>query len=130
VNSVVNNTKKQVAMREIVVEKAELIEEVQKLAAEKVRLGSATCLDEGDHFEVIYHFEKDLEIINLRIKIGKGEPLPSISNILLGAVLNENEMMEMFGLDIIGMAIDFKNRMLLAKESQLTPLIRPQQEAK
>jgi NADH:ubiquinone oxidoreductase subunit C len=98
--------------------------------AGKARLGATTCLDEGDHFEVIYHFEKDLEIINLRIKIGKGEPLPSISNILLGAVLNENEMMEMFGLDIIGMAIDFKNRMLLAKESQLTPLIRPQQEAK
>jgi NADH:ubiquinone oxidoreductase subunit C len=112
-------------MKEIVVEKAELIEEVQKLASEKVRLGAATCLDEGDHFEVIYHFEKDLEMINLRTKVGKGESLPSISNVLLGAVLLENEMREMFGIDIVGMAIDFKNRMLLAKESQLTPLIRP-----
>jgi hypothetical protein len=34
-------------------------------------------------------------------------------------------MREMFGIDIVGLAIDFKNRMLLAKESQLTPLIRP-----
>jgi NADH:ubiquinone oxidoreductase subunit C len=115
-------------MQGIVVDKAELIFEVQKLVSEGCRLGTATCLDQGEEFEVIYHFERELELVNLRVKLRKDETLPSISGILLAASLIENEMEEMFGIDISPCALDYKGGLLLAKESPQKPLMKPQEK--
>jgi NADH:ubiquinone oxidoreductase subunit C len=115
-------------MQDITVDKAELISEVQRLVSEGCRFGTATCLDEGEEFEVIYHFERELEMVNLRVKLRKDEALPSISGVLLAASLIENEMEEMFSIDIAPCAIDYKGGLLLAKESPQKPLIKPEEK--
>jgi NADH:ubiquinone oxidoreductase subunit C len=103
---------------------AELPERVEQLLQEDARIAMATCLDLGDQFEVIYHFNKGLELINLRVRIDRGEELPSISHLTLNAALIENEMREFFGINITDIAIDFKGGMLLAGNSPKAPMLK------
>lgn len=109
--------------REIAVEKVDFIPQVQKLVAEGASLGAISCLEMKDYMELIYHFRKDLEVINIRLKTSKGEDIPSITPILLGAVLMENEVKDSFGIEFTGLAIDFK-KLLVSVESPPTPLSR------
>ncbi|MGO0122632.1 NADH-quinone oxidoreductase subunit C [Desulfothermobacter acidiphilus] len=106
------------------IEKEQLLTEVRRLVAEGARLGATICLDAGEEYEVIYNFQLGLDSLNLRLRVGKEEEVPSISPILLGAVLGENEMREMTGLKVTGMVLDFGDRMLLADESPRHPLLR------
>jgi NADH:ubiquinone oxidoreductase subunit C len=81
----------------------------------------------GDHFELIYHFEPQNSVEfthHIRVKVGKDETLPSISNIYLCASLVENEIKEHFRIQISGIALDFKGRFLRAKESPEFPLMK------
>ena len=105
---------------EVAVDKAQLILEVQNLAAQKARFATVTCLDMGDHFEVIYHFELQDSVEfarHIRVRVEKDETLPSISGVYLCASLIENEIKEQFRIEISNIAIDFKGRFLRAKES-------------
>ncbi len=118
---------------EILVDKSELISAVQKMLAEKARFCTATCLDLGDEFEVLYHFEpgESIEPLkHIRVRISKEDTLPSISGIYLCAVLIENEIQDQFDIQISGMALDFQRRFLRAKESPEFSLLKslPQEE--
>ena len=113
---------------EILIGKDELITTVQKMLAEKARFGTATCLDEGDKFEIIYHFEprdKPEPLTNIRVKIATGEVLPSISGIYLCATLIENELKDLFKIQISGSALDFQNKFMRTRESPEFELIKP-----
>lgn len=110
---------------DIRVGKKDLLREVERLVAEGCRLTTMVCLDRGAHFEVIYLLQKpDLGLARLRVRIGKDEELPSISGILLGAALIENEIKEFFGVNLTNIALDFKCHMLLGKDSPKTPLLK------
>jgi NADPH-dependent glutamate synthase beta subunit-like oxidoreductase/ActR/RegA family two-component response regulator len=109
---------------ETIVSKSELITEVQKMLAQGYRFGTASCLDLGDMFEVIYHFEDGLDLVNVRVHFGKNDSLPSISHIYLSAALIENEMRELFGVNIVGSTIDFHGGMLLGQESPKATMFR------
>ena len=108
--------------------------EVWKLFKENYRFITASCVDLGDKFEVIYHFEqefdKEIGVTNIRIQVGKDEELPSISPIYLAAALIENEMMEFAGIRIEGRVLDYKGGLLLAKESPQRPILMPVPERK
>ena len=106
------------------VSKSEFITEVQKMLAQDYRFGTASCLDLGDMFEVIYHFELGLDLANIRVHLGKNDSLPSISNIYPSASLIENEMKELFGINIVGSTIDFHGGMLHGQESPKTTMFR------
>jgi NADPH-dependent glutamate synthase beta subunit-like oxidoreductase/ActR/RegA family two-component response regulator len=106
------------------VSKSELITEIQKMLALNYRFGTASCLDLGDRFEVIYHFEQGVDLANIRVHIGKNDSLPSISHIYLSASLIENEMKELFGINIVGSIIDFKGGMLHGQESPKATMFR------
>lgn len=106
------------------VAKDDLLTRVHLLLEDGARLASATCLDRGDKFRVIYHFHKGLELINLEVETAKDEELPSISGLDFSAVLIENEMKEFFGINITGIAIDFNGRMLLSPDSPRAPLLK------
>jgi len=106
------------------VSKSEFITEVQKMLAQDYRFGTASCLDLGDRFEVIYHFELGLDLANIRVHLGKNDSLPSISNIYPSASLIENEMKELFGINIVGSTIDFHGGMLHGQESPKTTMFR------
>jgi len=106
------------------VSKSELITEIEKMLAQGYRLGTASCLDSGDRFEVIYHFELGVDLANVRVHIGKNDSLPSISHIYPSASLIENEMKELFGINIVGSTIDFKGGMLHGQESPKATMFR------
>lgn len=103
-----------------------LLQEVQKFADAKARFVTTVCSDLGDKLEVTYYFNYSpgVEMVPMRMVVGKDEEVPSISGIYLTAVLVENEMFEQYGLKVKGMAIDFGGLMLLAKDSPVLPMAK------
>ena len=103
-----------------------LLQEVQKFADAKARFVTSVCNDMGDELEATYYFNYSpgMEMVALRMVVGKDEEVPSISGIYLCAVLVENEMFEQYGLKVKDMAIDFGGLMLLATDSPELPMLK------
>ena len=98
------------------------------MLAEKARLGTASCLDLGDKFEIIYHFEPQESpepLKHIRVRIAKEDTLPSISNMYLCAALIENEIQDIFNIQIEGVALNFQRRFIRSKESPEAELVKP-----
>jgi hypothetical protein len=112
---------------EINVTKNELMAVVQDMARKQARFCTASCLDRGDRFEIIYHFEAELgqDLRHFRMQLNKGEALPSISQVYLCATLIENEIRELFGISVEGTAIDFGGGMISTKDGPLSYLVKP-----
>jgi formate dehydrogenase beta subunit len=113
---------------DISITKDELVAEAQKMMDERARLSTASCVDLGDKFEIIYHFEPreyPEPLKNIRVKIAKDDTLPSISEIYLCAALIENEIQELFNVQMSGIALDFQKRFLRSKESPEAELLKP-----
>jgi ech hydrogenase subunit D len=110
--------------------KEELLKEVQKYQENKARLVTTVCNDLGDKLEATYYFNESpaMTMSAVRIVVDKDEVVPSISKIYLAAVLNENEMKEMFGMKLNDIAIDFGGHMLLAQDSPVTPMLKKSDE--
>ncbi|HAA90755.1 MAG: Putative ech hydrogenase subunit D [Thermoanaerobacterales bacterium 50_218] len=108
------------------IKKEELLDEVKKFMDEKMRFVTAVCSDLGDKFEVTYYFNYSpgMEMKAIRMTVGKDEEVPSISGVCLTAVLIENEMKELFGLNVKDIAIDFGGYMLLAQDSPVKPMLK------
>ncbi len=105
----------------------QLLGEVQKLKYDGYRFVTSTCVDNGDGtIDVIYHFDKNYEMKNLKLKVPKDEEIDSISKIYFCSILVENEMSELFGLKISGMAIDYGGKMLLSDDAPENPMARNQ----
>lgn len=99
-----------------------LLDEAKKYHDGGYRLVTTTCVDLDDKFDIIYHFDKNLKLENLRLTIDKGTALPSISSIYFCAVLPENEMQDMFGIKVDGLAVDYGGKLLLGDDSPLSPM--------
>ena len=54
----------------------------------------------------------------------KGEILPSISGICFAAVVVENEIQDLFGITISGLAIDYEKHFILAADAPARPFCR------
>ncbi len=105
----------------------QLLSEVQKLKYDGYRFVTSTCVDNGDGtIDVIYHFDKNYEMKNLKLKVPKDEEIDSISKIYFCSILVENEMSELFGLKVSGMAIDYGGKMLLSDDAPENPMARNQ----
>ncbi len=104
-----------------------LLTEVGKMKYNGYRFVTATCVDIGDGtIDVLYHFDKDMELKNFRINIKKGEEIQSITKIYFCALLVENEMKELFGLNITDIAVDYGGHMLLTDEELNDPMLKRQ----
>ena len=101
-----------------------LQEEVKNLFQDGYRLVTATCLDLGESFEIIYHFDKRLDLLNLRMTVPKEAEIPSISSVYLAAFLIENEIKELFGARIAGVAVDYEGRLLVTDGAVRTPMLK------
>lgn len=100
-----------------VIEVTELLNYVAKADRDGYRFITSTCANgEEGKLEVTYHFDKNYEMINYRIIVTGQEEIPSISQIYFCAVLVENEMKELFGLNVKGIAIDYGGHFLLSDD--------------
>jgi ech hydrogenase subunit D len=63
----------------------------------------------NEMFEVNYSFDKDLNFVNLKIKLADNDQeIPSISGVYWSAFLYENELHDLFGLQIKHISIDYQ----------------------
>jgi len=87
---------------------------------------TAVCNDLDAELEVTYFFSSDrgTEMKGLRCTVAKGEEVPSLTGTTLAVVLIENELQELFGLKVNGIAIDYGGHMLLAHDSPSTPMLK------
>jgi len=98
--------------------------EVLKLKNSGHRLVTLTCTElDADNLDILYHFDKDLELTHLRMKQPKDKPVPSISGILFAALLVENEMRDQFGVTFDGLILDFNRTLYLDEEVTEVPLV-------
>ncbi|MCL1918792.1 MAG: NADH-quinone oxidoreductase subunit C [Peptococcaceae bacterium] len=110
------------------VDKAGLVEKAKELRQDSYRLIQLHCVKTVTEMFLIYSFEKmDYEVVHYRMDVTEGETLPSISSVYTHACLYENETNELFGLNISGMAIDFKGTFYeTAKNHAFTDIVNPQ----
>lgn len=88
----------------------ELLSETLKLKNEGYRLVAISCTDK-DGAEISYSFDKEYDFINLRLNIDYDAEIESISLIYPYSFLYENEIKELFGVNIKNISIDFNDNL-------------------
>ena len=106
------------------VDKDRLVAEVQALKNAGQRLLTMTCVDLGESFDLLYHFDLDLRMTHLRLTVPKGEAVPSISGVYFAALIIENEVQDLFGIAFEGLALDFGGQFYLEEEVKKYPFCK------
>ncbi|MBI9110734.1 MAG: NADH-quinone oxidoreductase subunit C [Maridesulfovibrio ferrireducens] len=100
-----------------------IVGEVSKLKSDGQHFVAISCTElDADNFDLIYTFDKELVLTNLRVTVPKGTKCPSISGILFGTMLVENEIQDQFGLLFDGLVLDFGRTLYLDEEITTIPL--------
>lgn len=86
----------------------ELVTKTKRFFDEGYRLVQVSCTRGDGRFEITYSFDKEYKLENIRIDLPEGMALPSISGVYFGAFIYENEIHDLFGVNVTGMNIDFK----------------------
>lgn len=88
----------------------DLVGEIQKMKDEGRRLVQIGCV-KTDRLEISYSFDRDYELVTLRLEIPDTEtPIPSITGVYLAAFHYENELHDLFGVQVEGIAVDYKGK--------------------
>jgi ech hydrogenase subunit D len=61
--------------------------------------------------DLSWTFEKDDRLEHLRERVAPGGAVPSVTGIYLFAYLYENELAELFGVNVTGISVDFKGEL-------------------
>ncbi len=98
-----------------------LVSTAQGMFDEGWRFLTLSAVDKGDEgVEILYHFDKALELKHFRTRAAKGQPIPSISGVYFAALLVENECRDLFGLDFTDLVLDFNRTLYLDEVSSST----------
>jgi ech hydrogenase subunit D len=74
-----------------------------------VQIGATTT---AGGFEVNYSFDREYNFVNARVTLAAASAaLPSVSQIYWNAFLYENEIQDLFGITIAGMAVDYRGQL-------------------
>ena len=123
------------AKNEIVeIELKDLLLKVMKMKNAKLRLSQACCAYVDGKIELSYSFSNDrnYDLITLRVKVDVDTKIPSISEIMPSAIYYENEMKELFGINIQMIAVDYHKKLYRIKKKapMLPEEVREELEAK
>jgi ech hydrogenase subunit D len=66
---------------------------------------------EDGAFDVTWSFARGQDLVHVRERILPGEEVPSVSGSFEASFLYENEMRELFGINVTGMAVDFRGQL-------------------
>ncbi len=86
----------------------DLLAEVLNIKNEGYRLVAITCTSK-DGLEISYSFDKDYDLLTLRIITDTETEVSSISIMYSYAFMYENEIKELFGANIKNINLDFNN---------------------
>jgi ech hydrogenase subunit D len=89
-----------------------LIEVVNAMRQREFRLVQISATRLPNELELTYSFDRDGALLNLRVLIPANEArVPSISSVYWCAFLYENELHDLFSLQVEGMAVDFQGHL-------------------
>jgi ech hydrogenase subunit D len=94
------------------IEVGQLIGCVERFRNDGYRLVQIGCTKAGDLYEINYSFDKDYHFENIRIIVSQDAEIPSISGMYWNSFIYENEMHDLFGIQVRGMNIDFKGTLI------------------
>lgn len=75
------------------------------------RLGQICALRTEGGYELLYSFIKDYHMTNYKVIIEENTEIVSISDTFPSAMLYENEMKELFGVNIEYINLDYNNKL-------------------
>ena len=85
-----------------------LLEKVGEMRRQGYRLVQIGATRLPEHVELTYSFDRESRLANLRFQVpATGARVPSISSIYWCAFLYENELHDLFNVQVDGMAVDF-----------------------
>lgn len=99
----------------------EILSVARKRLEQGCRFVTITCCGSGDGFDLIYSFDKDLELFNYRVSIQREDTVPSLSSVYLAAAFVENEIKELFGVHFDGLAVDYGGRFVITENAPQSP---------
>lgn len=102
----------------------QLVSEAKQMFSEGYRFVTATCVDEIEQFRVIYSFDKETKLVNFDVALGKEQELPSISGVYLCAFLVENEIKELYGVNVTDIAVDLGGHLYMIEGAEPHPMAR------
>ncbi|MTK07302.1 MAG: NADH-quinone oxidoreductase subunit C [Hungatella sp.] len=88
----------------------DLLTEIMKIKNDGYRLVAISCTNKNG-MELTYSFDKDYELLNIRLITDTETELPSISILYPYSFLYENEIKELFGVKITGIIPDFNDNL-------------------
>lgn len=104
------------------VEADHLVEKVADLKSQGYRLGQVCCTKVEDGFEILYSFDLDHVLKNLRLTIPEGQEIMSITGSYWPAFIYENEIHDLFGVTIKHNALDYNGTFYkISKETPWNP---------
>ena len=99
-----------------------LVGEVAKTKVEGFRFVTVSCIElDGNTFNLLYHFDRDLALKHLRLTVSRDSNVPSISPVYFAAFLVENEIQDLFGIRFEGLTINYDGTLYLDEEVAVTP---------
>ena len=112
-----DSVKVNVKQKFLPIDSSQLLTKVKDLKAKGYRFAQAcaTTMDEK-HFEIIYSFDKDHMLTNLRLTVSQGEQVESITGDFWPAFIYENEMHDLFGIKFAHMALDYEGKFFKVAE--------------
>lgn len=93
------------------IEKQDILNVIMKKKNDNWRLGQICCTFVNDTYEVSYSFAKDYDLKHFRLVVEKEESVPSISRVYKSAIFYENEMRELFGLNVEHIKVDYHDKL-------------------
>jgi ech hydrogenase subunit D len=112
----------------IAIATSELVSKAEQMKKDGLRLVQISCTL-ADAFEITYSFDKDYNLINLRMIVAKNDPvIPSITGSFLCAFTYENELQDLFGLTVKDMQLNFNGNFY--QTSVKTPFNNPATQTK
>jgi len=113
------------------VSKDSLLDEVARKKGQGCRLVTLSCVElDETSCDLLYHFDKDLELTTLRLTVARTAPIPSISEIYFAAFLVENEIQDQFGLEFEGLVLNYHRTLYLEEEITTLPFCKYSVSAK
>jgi ech hydrogenase subunit D len=110
------------------IDRSEIAAKAGALAKEGYRLVQICCTVAAETLEITYSFDKEYALSNYRVTLQKSDPaVPSITGAYLAAFTYENELQDLFGINVADMALNFKGNFyrLAVKTPFLQPKLQP-----
>ena len=109
-----------------VVPAGELLAKAGEMKSAGNRLVQVSVAVVDETYEITYTFDKDLAMKHVRLVLAKGEKLPSITGSFWYAFTYENEIHDLYGIEVTGINVDFKGTFYRTKvkypfEAQVKP---------